>query len=202
MSVRVLVLACALGALPGCLAPDADASAALAARRADPGSPLADLERARRRPLEPPAGHVHVLVFVTTDCPISNAFAPEIRAIAAEHAADPVRFFLVHVDWELTAEAARAHAAEFGYELPILVDREHTLVRATGASVTPEAVVVTDSGAFAYRGRIDDRFADLGVKRRAPTRRDLRDALEALLAGRAPPVARTQAVGCLIPDLP
>ncbi len=48
-----------------------------------------------------------------------------------------------------------------------------------------------------YRGRVDDQFA-LGVHRAAPTRHDLTDALESLLAGRAPGESRTEPAGCKI----
>ena len=53
----------------------------------------------------------------------------------------------------------------------------------------------------AYRGRIDDLFEDLGKKRRKARTRDLRDALEAVLAGKAVVNPRTTAVGCYIPEL-
>jgi hypothetical protein len=51
-----------------------------------------------------------------------------------------------------------------------------------------------------YRGRIDDRVADFGKRRVEPTRRDLRLALDAILAGKPVPARRTKAVGCYIPE--
>jgi hypothetical protein len=83
----------------------------------------------------------------------------------------------------------------------VLLDREHRLVAATGVTITPEVAVVTADGRVAYRGRIDDSYPQIGVKRRSPTQRDLRAALSALLAGRQAPTPRTKAVGCEIPDL-
>jgi hypothetical protein len=53
---------------------------------------------------------------------------------------------------------------------------------------------------LAYHGRIDDRFVSLGVERPAATQHDLRDALTAVVAGRAPAVATAPAVGCYIAD--
>jgi hypothetical protein len=61
---------------------------------------------------------------------------------------------------------------------------------------------VITPGGLAYRGRIDDLYPELGKKRAAPTKRDLREALAAVLAGKPVPVPRTEAVGCSIPDLP
>jgi hypothetical protein len=73
-------------------------------------------------------------------------------------------------------------------------------VKFSGATITPEAVVVAN-GKVVYRGRIDDRYVEIGVERAAPTTHDLADALTATLAGT--PIARpiTQAVGCFIADL-
>jgi hypothetical protein len=79
-------------------------------------------------------------------------------------------------------------------------DPKLALVKFAGATVTPEAVVVV-AGKVVYRGRIDDRYVDLGRERPAPTRRDLFDALTAILDGKPVPLAKTQAVGCFISDL-
>ena len=156
------------------------------------------------RPLAPPDGRVHLLVFVTTDCPIANGYAPEVQAIAADYAPRGVRTFLVQVDPEVTPELARAHAADFGYTVEVLLDPKHELVGATAAEVTPEAVVVLPDtpagGPYAYQGRIDDWYEDLGRKRRFPRNHDLRAALDAVLAGRPVEVPRTRAIGCLVPD--
>jgi thiol-disulfide isomerase/thioredoxin len=159
-----------------------------------------DLDGVERRPLDPPAGRLSVLLFVTTDCPIANAYAPEVARIVAEHARAPVDFHVVHVDPDLAPEKALAHARDYALPKPILIDRGHDLVRRTGATVTPEAVVLAPGGVVLYRGRIDDQYADLGQKRPHPTVRDLREALAAALAGKPIPAPRTRAVGCFIPS--
>ena len=51
---------------------------------------------------------------------------------------------------------------------------------------------------LAYRGRINDRFLALGKDRPKATRHELEDAINALLAGKRPKHARTEAVGCFI----
>jgi thiol-disulfide isomerase/thioredoxin len=159
-----------------------------------------DLDGRAFEPLDP-RGAAHVLVFVTTDCPIANSYAPEIEAIAREHAADPLRFFLVHVDPDVDADAARTHARDYGYaSLPILLDPEHRLVGRLGITVTPEAAVVLPGGELAYRGRIDNVWGDFGSRRREPSRRDLRLAIGAVLAGHPVEPARTEAIGCFVPE--
>ena len=142
-----------------------------------------------------------VLIFVSTDCPISNRYAPEITRLHDEFTPRGIRFRLVYPN-PLDGEAAiRTHLEEYGYPQIGERDRDHTLVKMAGATITPEAVVLDTRGRVVYRGRIDDRFVELGRERPAATQHDLRNALAALLAGTRVSPSRTQAVGCFIADM-
>src|SRR4051812_14923636 len=152
--------------------------------------------------LDAPAGtKAIVFLFTSTDCPISNRYAPEVRRIADAFGSKGVAFRLVYPNPSEDARAIREHMAAYSYMGigEALRDPKLALARFAGATVTPEAVVVV-GGKIAYRGRIDDRYVDLGRERPAPTRRDLFEALTAIIAGRPAPVATTQAVGCFISD--
>ena len=161
---------------------------------------LADLEGELYHPMTP-EGVASVMIFITTDCPISNSYAPEIQSILSEFDDQPLDFYLVHVDPDVTVEAARSHAADFGLSWAILMDPAHELVSTVGVTVTPEAVVILPDSTVAYRGRIDNWYGDLGAKRPRATRHELRAALDAVLEGRPVPEARTEAVGCYIPEI-
>ena len=173
--------------------------------RAAPAPPaglrLVDLEGAEVDPLATGAP-ASVLVFVSSDCPISNRYAPELQRIQREFATRGVEFWLVYPNADETGETIRRHLEAYGHPGRPARDLHHTLVRATGVTVTPEAAVFDRAGRLVYVGRIDDRFVDFGKTRAAPTRHDLTDALEATLAGHAVEEPRTRAVGCFIPDLP
>jgi hypothetical protein len=99
-----------------------------------------------------------------------------------------------------TEAAARRHASEYGYESAVRVDAGRVLSRQHGITVTPEAVVLGADGARVYRGRIDDRYLAPGQYRMKPTTRELRDAIEAVLAGRPVVVAEMKAAGCPLTD--
>ena len=142
----------------------------------------------------------NVMFFVTNDCPIANALAPEIQSIVNAHQKSPLRFLLVHVDPDISKAVAGKHAKDFQLRLPIVLDHHHHLVRRLGISITPEVAVWSNDDGLFYRGRINDLFADLGQKRRAPTSHDLRDALRAVLTHGKLANPRTQAIGCDIPD--
>jgi hypothetical protein len=145
-----------------------------------------------------------VLVFVRTDCPIANRYAPEIRRIQEGFAARGVELWLVYADAAEPVEAIRAHLRAFDLPARALRDPGHVLVRKAGARVTPEAAVfVAGTGGvrLAYRGRIDDRYLAFDRMRPAPTTHDLEDALEAVLAGRPVQKETTPAIGCFLADL-
>jgi peroxiredoxin len=139
-----------------------------------------------------------VLFFMMPDCPISQGYVPEMNRIADTYAARGVRFFAVQADLTASAAAVRRHVSEYGYHFPVLIDPQQRLVRHTGVTVTPEAVVMTAAGSVLYQGRIDNRIASLGIKRPQATEFDLRNALEAVLMGHPVATAKTPAYGCLI----
>ena len=164
-----------------------------------PATGVRDLEGRRFDPLAASGERATVLLFTDTQCPIANAYAPELRRLADEFAPRGVRFYLVYADRQRSPEEVRAHRAAFDYPMPALLDPEHELVRRAGATRTPEASVFLRGGELVYRGRIDDRYVDFGKQRAAPTPRELRAALEAVLAGQRPAEPWAPAIGCAIP---
>ncbi len=163
---------------------------------------VVDLDGRAVDPLSLPAGvRARVLVFTTTDCPISNRYAPEIKRLAAAYRERGVTFWLVYPVPGDTPEKIRAHAAQFGYDLPIARDTAFTLVKHTAVTVTPEVAVINAGAYVAYRGRVDDRYVDFGLDRPTPTTHDLNQALTNLLAGRPVEPKFTRAVGCVLSDL-
>lgn len=169
---------------------------ALAACR---GGAALDLDGGRVDPLAA-AAPATVLLFVSTTCPISNRYAPELRRLHDRFAPRGVAFYLVYPDDRESPEAVAEHLRAYHTAGAAVRDPERALVRRAGATVTPEVAVFRSGGALAYRGRIDDRFAGLGLERPEPTRHDLADAIDAVLAGRAVEVPVTTALGCAIPD--
>lgn len=138
-----------------------------------------------------------VLVFVSSTCPIANRYAPELNRLW-ERFDDRVRMYLVHTEPELSPEQAKEHRQRFNYRFDAILDPDRHLVRAVGAKVTPEAAVLDAGGRLVYRGRIDDRFPDIGIRLAKPSKRDLLDAVQATLEERPIKNPRTKAVGCFI----
>lgn len=138
-----------------------------------------------------------VLVFTTTDCPISNRYAPEIQRLASKFK-DHAKFVLVYPVPADSPDLIREHQKKFGYALDSIRDR--SLVKKTGVTVTPE-VAVMKGDQLLYRGRIDDRYVDLGRERPQPTQHDLEAVLTALIAGKPVAARETRAIGCILSDM-
>jgi len=141
-----------------------------------------------------------VVLFTSSDCPISNRYAPEYRRLYEAFASRGVRFWLVYPNPADSPEIVRRHLNAFAYPMRALRDPEQMLVKRAQVTVTPEAAVFDKGGQLTYRGRIDDRYASIGLERPAPTQHDLHDALKNMLAGERVVRPITQAVGCFIAD--
>jgi len=181
-------------------------AASVALGAAGPGTSvqIRDIDGRTLNPFAP-AGAVSVIFFVATDCPVSNSYAPEIQRVCREYGARGVACSLMYEDIETAGlrldDEVRKHLREYGYDgIPAAVDRSRIIARHANASMTPQAVVVDRAGAIRYRGRIDNFYAALGKPRQQVTEHDLRDALDAVLAGRTVPKRETEAVGCYIVD--
>jgi peroxiredoxin len=139
-----------------------------------------------------------VLFFVTNDCPVTNGYVPEANRIEASYAARGVRFLAVQADTSVPPRVVAQYARDYRYAFPLLLDPHQVLVKLTGATVTPQTVVLSPRGQVLYRGRIDNRVEDFGRQHPEATVHDLRDALDAVLAGKPVAVPYTKSIGCAI----
>jgi thiol-disulfide isomerase/thioredoxin len=145
------------------------------------------------------ADRLTVYVFTTTDCPISNRYAPEIKRIAAKFDGQ-AKFVLVYPVPSDSPDLIREHKKKFAYSIESIRDGDQKLLKITGATITPE-VAVMKGDRLLYRGRIDNRYVELGTERPRPTTHDLEDAIAAVIAGKPVAMKSTQAVGCILSDL-
>jgi peroxiredoxin len=162
---------------------------------------VTDVHGKTQQPLADVGQKATVLFFLMHDCPLANTCAPEINRIVADYGSRGIRSFVVYVEEDLSPKAARKHAKEYGFTCPTLLDRQQKLMQFTGATVSPEAAVLGPDNALLYRGRIDDRLVAFGRQRASPTRRDLREALKEILAGKSVSTPFTKAVGCYLPTI-
>ena len=195
-AIRIALFALCLGGLG--LAQRAVADAPSPA----PPTTVVDLEGRPVDPFRQSQGHIMALVFVRSDCPIANSYAPVLGELQQRYTKRGVAFWLVYVDPDDGPEVIRKHLQDYHLPATAIRDPKLALAKRAHAQVTPECAVFDSAGELLYHGRIDDRWADLGVKRPEATRHDLALALDAALAGRKPQPAATSAIGCYISNAP
>jgi len=134
-----------------------------------------------------------VIMFISTRCPVSNAYNERMVALAKRYVPKGVAFVGIDANsTEATPEIA-AFAKEHGFLFPVLKDEGSKVADMYNARVTPETYVVNSAGILVYHGRIDNDMDPTNVKTH-----ELATALDSTLAGK--PVARPEAkaFGCSI----
>lgn len=139
----------------------------------------------------------YVFVFTTTQCPLVKRSIPKLIDLDTRFSPRDVQFLAVNVGPEDTIRDMASQALEFDAAFPFVKDADLSCVKTLGVERTPEVVVLNAEKKLVYRGRIDDQLR-LGGSRPEPTRRDLEEALNDVLADRAVSVAQTPVDGCLI----
>jgi peroxiredoxin len=139
-----------------------------------------------------------VVFFTTTDCPLSNNEVPEMNRTRRDYEARGVAFYAVQADTTIADADVVQHTKEYQFSFPVLFDPHQILAKMTGATTIPSAALLSPDGTLLYLGRIDNRVEDFNIRRPEPTKFDLREALDAVLAGKPVPHPRTNAFGCAI----
>jgi mono/diheme cytochrome c family protein len=139
----------------------------------------------------------YALVFVDSDCPLAQKYMPVLDRLERQYREKGVQFVAVNSGPHDTVVAMAAQAVEFGVEFPFVKDSDCRVADALGVTRTPEVAVLDGKRVLRYRGRIDDRYRT-GGQRKEPTRNDLAEALDAVLAGKPVEPATTPVDGCVI----
>jgi peroxiredoxin len=162
-----------------------------------PDFSLKDIHRRARSLAGFPGKKAFVVAFVDTECPLTSLFVPSLIALHKEYAAKGVQFLAINSSSQDSFVSVSADAQERHVPFPVLKDFDQKVADAFGATRTPEVFLLDAQRVIRYRGRIDDQYG-IGFRRDRPTRRDLKEALDELLAGR--PITRpsTEASGCPI----
>ena len=138
-----------------------------------------------------------VVVFVDTECPLANLYVPTLIELHRKYAGKGVQFLAINSSSQDSFVSVSAHAQERDVPFPVLKDFDQQVADAFGAQRTPEVFLLDANRVIRYHGRIDDQYG-IGFRRDKPTRRDLEQALDELLAGKPITTPRTEASGCLI----
>jgi hypothetical protein len=142
--------------------------------------------------VKPSAAKATAVIFVSTQCPVSNAYNERMKALNSEYSGKGVQFAFVNSNHNEAATEVADHASK-NLSAKVYKDMDNVLADKLNAQYTPEVFVFDNGGTLVYHGRIDDSREEGGVKSK-----DLRAALDAALAGKPVPAADTKAFGCTI----
>ena len=134
-----------------------------------------------------------VLIFVAVQCPVSNAYNERMEKLAQDYKARGVNVIGINANSTESTEDVRHHAAEHHLTFTILKDNDNKIADMLGAEHTPEAYLLDTNNKLLYHGRIDNSRSAQGI-----TSNDLRDAIDATLAGQPVKNAYVRAFGCSI----
>lgn len=139
-----------------------------------------------------------VLMVHGNGCPVVRQALPALKAVRDRFESKGVAFLLINSQPHDDRAAVAAEAAEFGIDLPVLLDETQLIGESLGVTRTAEVFVIDPATwKLVYRGPVDDRLA-YGAQKPAAGARYLEDALSAVLAGQPVPVAQVAPVGCLV----
>ncbi|MBB6094442.1 peroxiredoxin [Povalibacter uvarum] len=138
-----------------------------------------------------------VLMVQGNGCPIVRQAIPALREVRDQYQSQGVEFLLLNSNLQDSSDSIAKESQEFGFGLPVLVDSKQQVGEALGVQRTSEVFVIDPkTWRLVYRGPIDDRLSY--ERQRPPANHYLKDALDAVVAGKPVKVAQADGVGCIV----
>ncbi len=134
-----------------------------------------------------------VILFIATECPVSNAYNDRMEKIFKEYSPKGFAFLGINSNKAETVERIKEHANENGLTFTILKDEKNIIADKFNASVTPEIYVLSSEFEILYHGRIDNSRNESEV-----VTNDLESALDEINTGKEVSKKETKAFGCTI----
>jgi peroxiredoxin len=134
-----------------------------------------------------------VLIFIATQCPVSNGYNERMEKLAQDFKARGINVIGINANSTESVADVKDHATKNNLTFTILKDNGNKVADLLGATRTPEAYFLDASNKLLYHGRIDNSRDITQVNSS-----ELRDALEATLAGKPVAKATANAFGCSI----
>jgi peroxiredoxin len=134
-----------------------------------------------------------VIIFISAQCPVVRAYNERIEKLAEDYRARGVNVIGINSNVTESVDDIKRHISENKFSFVVLRDSGNQVADMLNAQHTPETFFLDASNKLVYHGRIDNnRNAEMVQSN------DLRDAIDATLAGK--PVAKTEAAafGCTI----
>lgn len=136
-----------------------------------------------------------VIAMTSTSCPLSRKYLPSLGQLVGTYSEKGVKFIAVNCVPVDNAKEQFTAAAVLGDRAIYIHDTDEIISRHVGAVTTTDVIVLDQARTVVYHGAIDDQYG-IGYATDAPRHSFLASALDALLAGKQPEIAATEAPGC------
>ncbi len=141
-----------------------------------------------------------LVAFICNHCPFVKHIRGELSALGRTYGPRGVALIAINSNDvenfpEDSPEKMAVEAREAGYTFPYLFDESQAVAKAYRAACTPDIFLFDRERKLVYRGQLDDSRPGNGIP---VTGKDLRGAIEAVLAGRPVPADQKPSVGCNI----
>ena len=140
-----------------------------------------------------------LFVFLSPECPLCKNYAPVLDSLQRLYNGS-IRLIGIVPGKTYSTIVIKAYAHKYKVHFPLLIDPQKKLTGYLHAAVTPEVILLTPQYELVYRGAIDNRVKQLGVKSWKATENYLSDAVSQYLQHTAAAVKRTKPIGCRIND--
>jgi peroxiredoxin len=134
-----------------------------------------------------------VLIFISTQCPVVRDYMERIGKLAADYKERGVNVIGINANASETIADVKAHIASNNLTFPVMKDKNNRVADQLGAERTPEVFFLDAGNKLVYHGRIDNH-RNLSLV----NSNDLREAIDATLAGKPVVKAEASAFGCTI----
>lgn len=139
------------------------------------------------------SGKLTAVFFIATQCPISNDYNQRMQALVNEYQSKGISFVFVNSNDTEPAAEVKKHIQSNKFTFPVYKDPQNRFADLLHAEVTPEVFLFDRTGTVVYHGAIDDSRNAANI-----TKKPLRDAFEAALAGKPVATPEHKAFGCTI----
>jgi peroxiredoxin len=141
-----------------------------------------------------------LVAFICNHCPFVKHIADGLAELAREYQAKGAAVVAINSNdarnYPADSPEQMVHEAENrGYTFPYLYDEDQSVAKAYRAACTPDFYVFDKNQQLVYRGQMDSSRPDSGIP---VTGKDLRAALDAVLAGKPVPADQKPSIGCNI----
>jgi len=146
--------------------------------------------------ISPSKAEATVVIFISTQCPISNSYNDRMNALYKDYAGKNVQFVFTNANATESPADIEQHAKANQFAFKVYKDAGNVLADKYGATVTPETFVFDKNGVLQYHGYIDDAANAARVQVQGA-----RKAIDAVLAGKPVAMKEARSFGCTIKRL-